>query len=68
MTPEELKNLKDNIDSYTSVISESRAIESMPELYDYINQILDWREDKWVELLTCAETFEIGPYHPSNCW
>ena len=56
----ELTRFQDNIDAYLSVIAEAPVLETTLDLSNQMNRIFDWRDENWVDLFTCAETFEIG--------
>lgn len=57
---QELQRLNDKLDAYLSVIDDAQAPGKIADLLDQVIHLLDWRGETWVDLLTCAENFEIG--------
>ena len=59
-TSDELRRFSDDTEAYVSVIRDVAQVETLDDLFNQIERNLDWREEQWVNLLTCAENFEIG--------
>ena len=57
---EELRRFNVDAEAYLSVIRGLPPVETMGDLVNPIERNLKWREEQWVDLLSCAETFEIG--------
>ena len=57
---EEIGRFSDDIDAYVSIIRDVPYVKTTDDLFNQLERNLAWREEQWVELLTCAETFETG--------
>ena len=57
---DDLRRFSDDTEAFVSVIRDVALVETIDDLFNQIERNLNWREEQWVYLLTCAETFEIG--------